>query len=205
MDLRQALAQVSEIREHLVRTEQFRGYRSSTVALSGIIGLIGAIAQSALAPNPADNLNAYLALWTGAAAINLAIIGGELWLRTRAASSSLARRPTLFAVEQFAPSVLVGGLVTVVISRQAPESAWMLPGLWSVIFSLGVFASCRLFPRPVSLAGFWYLSCGALALAWGPQGGSLSPWTMGFIFGGGQLLTALLLYFVLERTINNSD
>ena len=49
MELRQALAQVSEIREHLARTEVFRGYRSLTVGFSGLVGLTAAAVQAVLA------------------------------------------------------------------------------------------------------------------------------------------------------------
>jgi len=29
----------------------------------------------------------------------------------------------------------------------------MLPGLWQIVFSLGVFSSCRFLPRPMLAAG----------------------------------------------------
>ena len=32
----------------------------------------------------------------------------------------------------------------------APDNLWMLPGLWQILFSLGVFASCRFFRVPSS-------------------------------------------------------
>jgi hypothetical protein len=36
-------------------------------------------------------------------------------------------------------------------------------------------------------------------LLWGRGEVALSPWLMGIIFGGGQLLTAAILYLTLER------
>lgn len=205
MDLRQALTQVSEIRDHLARTEVFRGYRALTVAFSGIVGVAAAAAQAIWLSDPIERLPAYLALWLGAAAINVAVIGVEVWARARAAQSALARRAAVFAIEQFLPSFAAGGLVTVVIARRASEAAWTLPGLWAVVFSLGVFASCRLLPRPVLLAGLWYLCAGVAALAWGRGDAALSPWIMGVAFGGGQLLTALILHLTLERCERQED
>jgi hypothetical protein len=76
----------------------------------------------------------------------------------------------------------------------------MLPGLWALLFSLGIFASCRLLPRAVAIAGAWYLSGGVLALAWGNGAAALSPWIMGITFGGGQLLTAVILHITLEHS-----
>jgi hypothetical protein len=199
MELRQALTQVAEIREHLARTEVFRGYRSLTVGFSGLVGLTAAALQAAWLRQPTERLGAYLALWIGAAALNVAVVGVEIWFRALRAETSLARRTTIFAVEQFLPSLAAGGLLTVVIAERASESVWMLPGLWSLLFSLGIFASCRLLPRAVSVAGMWYLVGGIFALTWGQGESVLSPWIMAMTFGVGQLLTAVILHFTLER------
>ena len=118
---------------------------------------------------------------------------------------ALTRRTTVFAVEQFLPSLVAGGLLTVVIVQRASESVWMLPGLWALLFSLGIFASCRLLPRAVSIAGVWYLVGGVLALAWGQGEAALSPWIMGITFGVGQLLTAVILHVTLERSKDRMD
>jgi hypothetical protein len=199
MELRHALAQVSEIREQLARTELFRGYRSLTVAFSGVVGLAAAAIQAVWLPQPNENLRTYLALWIGAAVINVVVVGAEMWNRARLARTELARRTTLFAVEQFLPSIVAGGLVTFVIVNSARESAWMLPGLWAVLFSLGIFASCRLLPRPVFIVATWYLAAGVIGLTYGQGDAALSPWMMGIAFGGGQLLAALILHLTLER------
>lgn len=94
---------------------------------------------------------------------------------------------------------MVGGLLTLVIARRANDAVWTLPGLWALVFSLGVFASLRLLPRAVAIVGAWYIVCGVLAIAWGQGAAALSPWIMGITFGGGQLLTAAILYVTLER------
>jgi len=205
MELRQALAQVSEIREQLARTEVFRGYRSLTVGFSGLVGLAAAAIQAIWLPNPTQRLGAYLALWFAAAAINLTVVGIEIWFRARMAKMALTRRTTVFAVEQFLPSLVAGGLLTVAIVQRASDSVWMLPGLWALLFSLGIFASCRLLPRAVSIAGMWYLVGGTLALAWGQGDAALSPWSMGITFGFGQLLTAVILHITLERPQEKMD
>jgi hypothetical protein len=199
MDLRQALCHVAEIRAHLARTEVFRGYRSWTVGFSGVVGLAAAIAQAIWLPEPTPRLSAYSALWIGVAALNVAVIGAEIWTRAQASGSAVTRRATLFAIEQFLPSLVAGGMLTLVIFRRASQEAWKLPGLWALLFSLGIFASCRLLPRAVSLAGLWRLASGLLALAWGQGDAALSPWFMGVTFGVGQILTAVILHLTLER------
>ena len=75
----------------------------------------------------------------------------------------------------------------------------MLPGLWSLLFGMGVFASCRLLPSLVVWAGFYYVVCGCVLLSLGQGEHSLKPWQMAVPFGGGQLLVAAILYWTLER------
>jgi hypothetical protein len=200
MDLRQAIAQVSEIRELLARTEVYRGYRSLTVGFSGCVGFGAASIQAFWLPDPTERVDAYLTLWGAAAAISLVVVAVEIWFRVQRAQMALARRTTMFAMEQFLPCLIAGALLTLIIVGRARESVWMLPGLWALLFSLGVFASCRLLPRAVAIAGVWYLSCAVVALMWGNGEAALSPWIMGITFGGGQLLTAVILHVTLERS-----
>jgi hypothetical protein len=85
-------------------------------------------------------------------------------------------------------------LITIVLVRYAPTVLWMLPGVWQVIFSLGVFSSCRFLPRLVAAAGVWYLLTGMICIALADVR-SLSPWAMGIPYGLGQLLVAGILLF----------
>ena len=98
------------------------------------------------------------------------------------------------AVEQFVPSMLAGTFVTIVLVRSAPSAVWMLPGLWQVIFSLGIFASCRFLPRAMVAPATWYLLTGLACLSLGGDR-ALSSWTMGASFGIGQMMIAGVLYF----------
>jgi hypothetical protein len=199
MELRDALTQISEIRRQMARTEVFRGYRAVPVAFSGVLALGAAAIQAAWIANPQEELPAYLALWVGAAVASTVGAGTEMILRARQSLSPWRREITWLAVEQFLPCLVAGGLLTLVLVRFAPESLWMLPGLWQILYSLGVFASCRLLPRATFVVAVFYLATGltSLALARGPA--ALSPWAMGLPFGIGQLLAATVLYRTLER------
>jgi hypothetical protein len=200
MELREALCQISDIRRQMARSEVFRGYRSMTVGFSGVLGLLAAAFQPWWVASPESELGRYLCLWIGVAAASLLVAGAELYWRARRAGAGLARHMTLLAVEQFLPSVVVGALLTLCIYRSAPQVAWMLPGLWSLVFGLGIFASYRLLPRQVFWLGLYYVLCGSGCLLWGQGDNALSPWQMGISFGGGQLLGAAILYWTLERT-----
>lgn len=120
-------------------------------------------------------------------------------VRCRRAASPTAVRMTWMAVEQFLPCTIAGAVLTAVVALRTPESARLLPGLWGVLFSLGIFASSRMLPRLVIWVGVYYLMCGALAVAFAQGLWAFSPFVMGITFGSGQFLSAIVLYATLER------
>ena len=199
MELREALTQITEIRLQLARTEVFRGYRAMPVAFSGVVAVLAAVIQAATIADPMLQIGPYLALWIGAAVISGLAAGLEMVVRARNASSPMTRELTWLALEQFCPCLLAGALLTIVLVRSAPTSLWMLPGLWQVVYSLGIFASCRLLPRATFWVAVFYLGTGLAVLSLGHGDASLSPWFMGLPFGAGQLLAAAVLYSTLER------
>jgi len=199
MELQEALAQISEIRQQMARSEVFRGFRAIPVAGSGCLAVIAAIVQAIWLPEPLSHPQHYLSLWVGVAAISLAGQILEMWWRSRTSLSAYSKSITLLAAEQFFPSVIAGGLLTFVLTRFAPEVIWMLPGLWQVLLGLGIFATYRLLPKAMFGVAAFYVVSGilCLALARGPL--ALSPLAMGIPFGIGQLSTAAILYWTLER------
>lgn len=198
-ELHEALAQIAEIRHQMARTEVFRGYRALPVAFSGVLALTAALAQATWIPAPQERLAAYLTLWIGAAVVSAVAAVAGMVDRRRRSASAWSEAVTRLALEQFTPSVVAGGLITAVLVLRAPEELWMLPGLWQVLFSLGIFASCRLLPRPIWGVGVFYLVAGIVSLALAQGAAELSPWVMGLPFGLGQLLAAAILYWTLER------
>ena len=199
MDLQEALSQISEIRQQVARTETFRGYRAAPVAFSGGVACLAAAFQYALIAEPAREMAGYLTLWIGAAVVSMFATGIAMALYCKKSTRSLSRTNTKLAVGQFLPSVVAGGLVTVALYHQAPTSLWMLPGLWSLFFSLGIFASYRLLPKATFWVGVFYMIAGILCLVWAKDDQAFSPWAMGVPFGLGQFLSAAILYWTLER------
>jgi hypothetical protein len=198
MELHEALTQISEIRQQMARTEVFRGYRALPVAFSGVLAVAAAVAQAVWVPEPSQQVASYLCLWIGTAVVSGLAAGSEMVWRSRGQGASLRREITWLAVEQFVPCLAAGALLTVVLVRSAPESLWMLPGLWQILFSLGVFASCRLLPRATFGVALFYLVAGLTTLALARGEAAFSPWAMGVPFGAGQWLAAGVLYRTLE-------
>jgi len=199
-NLDKALAEISAIRSQIARGTEFRGYGPASVAASGVLALLVATIQSYWPMRLNHDFLSYSTVWIATAAISLTLTGIETVLRARRVHTSFANEMIYHAAEQFLPALTAGLLLTVVMMRFAPHSVGLLPGLWQVIFSLGVFASCRFLPRQMFLMGMWYLAAGLICLAVGAGEGSLSPWVMGVPFGIGQLLVAAVLQFGYRET-----
>jgi hypothetical protein len=198
-DLQEALSVIHSIRNQVARGTEFRGYGPASIAASGILAMLVAAMQAHWMTKP--DLTMWLAVWAGTAAVSVLLAGIETFARARRVHVGFAGEMIEAAVAQFLPAVMVGLLLTVVLVRVAARECWMLPGLWELIFSLGVFASCRFLPRLMFGVGVWYLAAGLFCLAAGGATQSLSPWTMGIPFGVGQLLVAAVLQFGYGDTL----
>jgi hypothetical protein len=193
-DLYKALGDISSIRRQMASTTEFRGYGPATLATTGLFAILAAAAQALWLPDPTHHVSAYLGVWVSTAVLSAALTGAQMYTRARRIHSGLSNEMLRMAVEQFLPSAAAGLLVTIVLLRYVPFATWMLPGIWQVIFSLGIFSSCRFLPRPMIAPGAWYLLTGLSCLAMGDNR-ALSPWTMGIAYGAGQLLVAAILLF----------
>ena len=191
-NLDEALTEISSIRRQMAQSTEFRGYGPATLAATGLLAVVAALAQRYWVPEPALHVAAYLSLWFGTAVLSAAMIGTQMYTRARRLHSGLADDMIHMAVEQFLPAAGAGLLVTLVLALYVPTAVWMLPGLWQVIYSLGVFSSCRFLPRSTAVVGCWYLMTGLVCLALG-DARALSAWTMGVSYGVGQLLVAVVL------------
>ena len=199
MELDDALNQIADIRLQMARTRVFRGYRSSTTFFSAAVAVVAATIQAVYLPDPGKNLAAYLWLWLGAAGICIVTVAVRIVTLLRRDHSSLQRELTLLAVEQFTPCIVVGALLTFVLVRVAWSSLWIMPGLWTILFGMGVLASRRILPSGIALVGAFYLVCGLLSIVWAQVASPFSPWAMGLPFAIGQSASAAILYWNLER------
>jgi hypothetical protein len=199
-DLDKALADIIAIRSQIAAGTAFRGYGPAAVAATGGVALLTAVLQYVLLADPTGHPLTFLFGWALAAAVSALMIWIEMLARSRRHHSGLADAMIHQAIEQFLPAGVAGVLLAVVLWKFAPEALWLLPGLWQVLVSLGVFASVRSLPRSVALAGTWYFVSGFIVVLLASQSHTLSPWTMGLPFVIGQWLMAAILYFASEDT-----
>ncbi len=193
-DLDKALADILAIRSQIAASTAFRGYGPTALAATGGLALVTTIGQAILLDDPTGHPLTYFAGWIVAAILSCAIIGIEMRGRSQRLHSGLADQMIYNAIEQFLPAGVAGVLLGGLLVRLAPESLWMLPGLWQVLVSLGIFASVRSLPRGATLAGAWYFVVGFAVLMLAAHSHTLSPWTMGLPFVVGQFLMAATLH-----------
>jgi hypothetical protein len=197
-DLNKALGEISSIRRQVARSTEFRGYGPTTLAATGGIAILAAGVQAVWLPNPTNRIPVYLAIWVSTAILSAALIAVQTVTRSQRLHSGMADEMVRMAIAQFLPAAGAGALLTIVLIGSVPAALWMLPGLWQITFSLGVFSSCRFLPRPMAVAGAWYLLTGLACIALADSR-ALSPWTMGVSYGVGQLLVAGILFFTPQE------
>src|ERR1700722_10447853 len=166
-ELHKALGEISSIRSQVARTTEFRGYGPATLATTAVFAIVAAAVQARWAPNAAEHIAAYLSIWISTAVISAGLAGVQVYRRSQRVHSGMSNEMIRMAVEQFMPAAAAGLLITIVVLRAVPGTAWILPGLWQMIFGLGVFSSCRFLPRPMGAAGVWYLLTGLISISFG--------------------------------------
>src|SRR5688572_3823534 len=178
MELAEALERIDAIRAHVTRTTVFRGYKAATVGGTGLLALLVSTVQPLVVPNPRENVHQYLQLWIGVAIVSVICVVLELVNRCVTSQSVLRREQTLRAVECFVPCLVAGASVTWAVVRFSPDAANLLPGLWAIMFSLGIFASCRELPPSAVIVAMYYLVAGVACLGMARESQAFSPWAM---------------------------
>lgn len=194
-DIDKALADIVEIRSQIASRTIFRGYGPVAIAITGLLGCAAAAAQSLFPIAPTPFL--YCAEWLGTAALCAVVVWLEMMGRSRRLHSSLADAMIHQAIEQFLPATAASIFLPALLLMYAPQNVWMMPGLWQIFVSLGIFASLHNLPRNMIFAGAWYFVSGFAIMLLGATAHILDPWMMGLPFLGGQLLMAAILYFAV--------
>jgi len=191
-DIDKALGDLAYVRSQLAKSSEFRGHGPITLAATALLAVIATAVQWRYLPNAAVDITFYLGIWIATGAASLLLIAVEVIARARRVHSGLADQMLFLALEQLLPSVVAGTLATWVLVRYAPDTLWILPGLWQILLSLGMFASSRSVPRTAFCLGVWYMVTGLICLALAHGAHEFSPLAMGLPFGIGQLFAAIL-------------
>ena len=195
-DLDKALADIVEIKSRLARSSEFLGLGPAALATSGALAFCVAMAQSIL-PGATEPF-AFFAGWVVTAMAACSLIGAEMLRRSRQHHGGLADQMIREAVLHFIPAGVAGAALLAFFAQFDPAGLWLVPGLWLILVSLGIFAAARSLPAGMIYAGAWYFLSGFTVLLLAATGHGLNPWGMGLPFALGQCGIALLVHRATE-------
>ena len=203
-DLNQALVDIRSIRRQVAITTEFRGYGPLTLSTTAVLAVLAGVAQYRWLPEPAAHPGQYVALWLTTGVLSAALIVTQMLTRADRLHSGMADQMVQMAVAQFLPAGIAGIIFPFVLLHITHEVFWMLPGLWQVLFSLGVFASCRCLPRPMIIAGVWFLLSGLACVSFGGTR-ALAPAMMSCPYAIGMGYVAIVHYFSAKKAPLDED
>jgi hypothetical protein len=191
MEVRQAIADIAEVRDRLATVQRFGGYSGWAAIASGFVALVAGAVQAQVAPHPTiETERTYLTIWIWCLIAALAInYGAILMWRTRNRDSQ-SRHQIRTVGMSILPAIAAGGVITVALVRHAMFA--LLPGMWSATYALGLFASRALVPQPVVFVAVAFGAAATLLLL-APGATALSWWVMPAIFGGGQIVIGAIV------------
>jgi hypothetical protein len=197
MRVTEALGQIAQIHDHLARAEVYRGFHPFGVALSGLTGLVAAAVQPWFVAG--DDATGFVRFWVVVAAVGAGVgvcPALDAYLRRE---DEFARRRSRRVLGQFLPCVAAGLAVTFGSGPPGAGPVMYLPGLWAVLFALGVFSARPYLPHATGWVALYYLAAGACLLAAAPPDVSRAGWAVGGVFAVGQVGTAGVLHRNRER------
>ena len=186
MEVRQALADLAEVRGRLATVQRFDGYSGNAAIASGIAAIGAGIVQALLVPQPrtAPERDVYLAIWLTCLGCALVINYGAIvvWrIRNRGPQAVVQFRTVGMSI---VPAVAAGGVITLALLLRGLED--LLPGMWCATYALGLFASRALVPRSVVYVAAAF-GAAATVLLISSHFNPLAWWIMPAAFGLGQI------------------
>lgn len=174
-----ALSQIAEIRSQLATSTRFRGFAPAPFAVTAGLFALTAAAQTYWQPfHPANGVE-FVWIW-GLVLIGVTlIVTVESFNRARFAHGQLADMLLGATVRRLAPFGLAIASVAFAICAYAPQSAWLVPGLWLMLMGLSGFSTAPSLPRAINAAALWYFLSGVVVLMVAGAREAASPWMLG--------------------------
>ena len=166
-----AMDNLRYIRETMERAGAF-------TAVSGwglvVIGVIGTLAAGFATRQP--DTEEWLAVWMGAALVSVLVGVLTTAMKARSVRMPLLSGPGRKFALSLAPPMVAGAVLTVVLYQAGMPG--LLPGMWLLLFGVGVLAAGAFSVRAVPVMGLAFMLLGAVALASPPA------WGDAFMAGG---------------------
>lgn len=178
-----AMDNLRYIRETMERATPFTGISGRGEMTIGATALVASVIA---ARQP--NFKLWVYTWLAEGLISLLIAGWSMDRKARATHTPLFSGSGRKALFSLAPSVIAGGLLTLVLARSGYTDA--IPGMWLLLYGTGVITGGMFSVRAVPAMGLCFMVLGALALfsstAW-------TNWFMAVGFGGLHLLFGAII------------
>jgi hypothetical protein len=200
-DSSDAMNKISEIYSQLSKTGVYRGYKPHVIAFSGIISIIAAILKPYLILTQ-TSMN-FIIYWVIIAVINLTICTLMILYQYFFKENQFERQKTLIIMIQFIPMIIAGGIATIFLSYNDGTSILLLPGIWAILFGMGIFNVRPYLTNLTIIAAIFYFISSIVLFYLKFYHVNLLSIGMGLTFGIGQLLSAFILYWSIEK--NNHE
>jgi hypothetical protein len=178
-----AMDNLAFIRDTMERASAF-----TAVPGWGGVAIGGVGAAAAIVAHQQGRFGNWLITWFGALVLGLAIAVWSISRKASRASVPLFTGPGRRFALNFAPPVIVGGILTVVLYRAQLWEA--IPGTWLLLYGTGVLAAGAFSVPVVPALGLCFMVLGSVTLFAPPE---WRDWLMGLGFGGLHLLFGAII------------
>jgi hypothetical protein len=159
-----AMDNLKFIRETMERAGSF----TAVPGWGGFAMGVSALAASVIAAGQSTR-EAWLVTWLGEGVFAIALGALAMWRKAHRAQVPLMSAPARKFVLSFAPPLMVGALLTLVLYRAGLTGA--IPGTWLLLYGTGVVTGGAFSVRVVPVMGLCFMFLGAVALfcplSWG--------------------------------------
>lgn len=144
------------IRDTMERASAF----TAVPGMGGVVIGITALAAGVLAAGHPLRVQFYIWLVEGFVAVVLGV--AALWWKSKRIAIPLASRPAKRALLSFAPPLIAGALLTIVLFNL--DQLFLIAGLWLLLYGVAVVTGGAFSVRVVPVMGLCFMALGAMAL-----------------------------------------
>ncbi len=184
-----AMGQVRRMQELVLAKQRFKGFSGKSRATGGVFALLGAFVMS----RPEFPISEWwhLAGWVVVLLLGMAINFGGLAIWFLFDSVVERDYKQLKPVADALPALGIGAVFSLALVLHAQFD--LLFGAWMCLYGLVHMAYQNSLPKIHFLVGIFYMGCGSYALL-APGLSFINPWTMGIVFGAGEIAAGIILY-----------
>jgi hypothetical protein len=194
MEMHRALSGIREMGDVLARARHSTCFRPIPIALTALMAVVASVMSPLFVESGSPMGASFVRYWIVIAGVNAMIVAIDLGHQYWRTDSELQRSKTRIAIYQFAPCIVIGAFATLCLTSTNHLYVSLLPGLWCMVVSLGMFATLYNAPPAMIFPAAYYAVVGGLYWRFNAWSCGLGPWSMGIAFGIGQAWIAVVLW-----------